>query len=227
MFLEPRNMNQHATQLAREAVSGVRNEGASGQGSKSGSQLCSICLELKLQTEMVKISGCSHEFCSTCIVQHAEVKVQSGQVPVCCAQFGCTTMLSLDQCQSILSQKWFDLLKKRLIEASIPEAERVYCPFLHCSALMDRRDFNANAASSSTSTMCKVCVDCGRFFCIECRVPWHSSMSCSYYQKLPPELRDVQDAKLHQLAENQKWQRCKKCRRMIELSEGCYHMTCR
>ncbi|KAI5067303.1 hypothetical protein GOP47_0017831 [Adiantum capillus-veneris] len=214
--------------LAREAVSGIKSGGS--MGSKvDNMEPCRICLESKHQAEMVKILGCSHEFCSKCIVQHAEVKVQSGQVPVGCPQVNCTTLLSLDQCQSLLSLRWYDLLRRRLSEASIPEAERVYCPYSHCSALMDRRNLNVKVATSaaSPSTARKMCVECSRFFCVECRVPWHALMTCDYYQSLPPEFQDKQDVELHRLAENQKWQRCQKCRRMIELSEGCYHMTCR
>ncbi|MCO5558375.1 hypothetical protein L7F22_011957 [Adiantum nelumboides] len=230
IFLEPRNLNQHAMRLAREAIGGIRS-GDALRSKIDNKQPCAICLESKYQAEMVKISGCSHEFCNKCLVQHAEVKVQSGQVPVGCPHVGCTTILSLDDCQSLMSQRWYDLLQKRLMESSIPEAERVYCPYSYCSALMDRRNFNVNtvtsAASSSTASACKKCLECARLFCMECRVPWHVSMTCDYYQSLPPQFQDKQDAQLHQLAANQRWQRCKKCRRMIELSEGCYHMTCR
>jgi hypothetical protein len=71
------------------------------------------------------------------------------------------------------------------------------------------------------------CVECARSFCVECRVPWHLNRSCQEYQQLPLHLRDSEDSNLYKLAENQNWQRCRKCCRMIELAEGCYHMTCR
>ncbi|KAJ6676314.1 RBR-TYPE E3 UBIQUITIN TRANSFERASE [Salix viminalis] len=65
-----------------------------------------------------------------------------------------------------------------------------------------------------------------RFFCVECGVPWHSSMSCEEYQNLPLEERDAGDITLHLLAQNKRWRRCQQCHRMIELSQGCSHMTC-
>ncbi|MCD9646648.1 hypothetical protein HAX54_036659 [Datura stramonium] len=57
-------------------------------------------------------------------------------------------------------------------------------------------------------------------------VPWHSSMTCEDYQNLPLEERDAGDITLHRLAQNKRWRRCSQCRRMIELTHGCYHMTC-
>ncbi|MCO5604398.1 hypothetical protein L7F22_058563 [Adiantum nelumboides] len=231
--LVPRSENSHALRLAREALhlqpASVTEESTEAAEVK---EFCPICLEGKKKEEIIQVSGCLHSFCVSCIVQHAEVKVQAGQVPVRCPHVSCSLTLSLSQCQSILSQKWFDLLNKRLIEVNMPEADRVYCPFPKCSALMNRKDLLAsNDAASSSSFLTLVtpsrCMECFRLFCVECRVLWHTSMSCQQYQQLPPNLRDAQDAKLYQLAENQKWQRCKKCRRMIELAEGCYHMTCR
>lgn len=234
VYLVPRSENSHAVRLAREALklrSASDREDTSTSEATELKELCPICLEGKKQADMFRVSECFHGFCLSCIVQHAEVKVQAGQVPVRCPHVSCTQTLGLPQCQSILSQKWFDLLNKRLIEVNMPESERVYCPFPNCSALMNRKDLLANNEGASSSSLSLAapsrCVECSRIFCVECRVPWHTSMSCRQYQQLPPSLRDAQDAKLYQLAEHQKWQRCKKCRRMIELAEGCYHMTCR
>ncbi|KAJ1421080.1 Bifunctional inhibitor/plant lipid transfer protein/seed storage helical domain [Sesbania bispinosa] len=49
-------------------------------------------------------------------------------------------------------------------------------------------------------------------------------MSCEEFQNLPEEERDASDITLHRLAQNKRWKRCQ--RRMIELTHGCYHMTC-
>ena len=232
LTLIPRSENGHALKLAREALysahRGDRKEVCEAEEAKED---CTICFEGKKLSEIHIIPDCSHRFCLSCIVQHAEVKVQMGQVPVRCPQVDCTQTLSIALCKSILSTKWYELLNKRIIEANMPESERVYCPFPKCSALMSRETISAysqgTSSSSSLSVTRTACVECFRMFCVECRVPWHASMTCQQYQQLPPDLRDAQDAKLHKLAENQKWQRCTKCRRMIELAEGCFHITCR
>jgi hypothetical protein len=234
--LIPRNENGLALKLAREALystSVTDKKETCRAEDQEAKEDCTICFEGKTLSEMIVIPDCTHIFCRSCIVQHSEVKVQSGQVPIRCPQVNCTQTLSLTLSKSILSTKWYELLNKRMIEANMPEAERVYCPYPKCSALMSRETLKANnqrsASSSSASSLVTSasCVECFRMFCVECRVPWHIAMTCQQYQQLPPIFKDAQDANLYKLAENQKWQRCRKCRRMIELAEGCFHMTCR
>ncbi|KAJ7296795.1 hypothetical protein O6H91_Y098800 [Diphasiastrum complanatum] len=218
--------------LAKEAIiSFISGKEYTTSGSVKDQQ-CSICLDDKDGSEMFTVSSCCHKFCRSCVVRHAEVKIKASQVPVLCPEPNCATTFTVEECEQFLPSKTFDLLSKRLMESSIPEAERMYCPFRNCSALMRRgnTDFSQLASSSRNvrpSTGPVNCVECERLFCAECRVPWHKYKTCDEYQKLPPELRDAEDVKLHQLAENKNWKRCKECRCMIELAEGCFHMTCR
>lgn len=53
-------------------------------------------------------------------------------------QAGCPKTLGGEECRPFLSIELFHTLSKRLIEASVPEGDRVYCPFANCSALMDK-----------------------------------------------------------------------------------------
>ncbi|CAO2207746.1 unnamed protein product [Urochloa humidicola] len=50
-------------------------------------------------------------------------------------------------------------------------------------------------------------------------------MSCREYKRQYPHARP-EDARLENLAKERLWRQCVKCRHMIELAEGCYHMTC-
>nr|KJB66998.1 hypothetical protein B456_010G169300 [Gossypium raimondii] len=104
----------------------------------------------------------------------------------------------------------------------------IYCPYRNCSILLDPRECLSAGASSSTQSdnSCVECPVCRRFICVECGVPWHSSTSCEEYQNLPLEERDAADITLHLLAQNKRWKPCQQCTRMIELTQGCYHMTC-
>ncbi|KAK3118179.1 hypothetical protein QOZ80_9BG0695380 [Eleusine coracana subsp. coracana] len=71
----------------------------------------------------------------------------------------------------------------------------------------------------------RVCVKCRGSFCISCKVPWHDRMICYDYKRSYPHARP-EDAKLQNLAKQRLWRQCIKCKHMIELAEGCYHMTC-
>ncbi|KAJ1381718.1 IBR domain [Sesbania bispinosa] len=59
-----------------------------------------------------------------------------------------------------------------------------------------------------------------------CKVPWHSGMTCYTYKRLNPN-PPAEDVKLKSLATRSLWRQCVKCNHLIELAEGCYHMTCR
>ncbi|XP_061366920.1 E3 ubiquitin-protein ligase RSL1-like [Gastrolobium bilobum] len=191
-------------------------------------QNCSICCEDKPVPMMMTLK-CSHTFCSHCLRAYADGKVQSCQVPIRCPQPGCKCYISAAECRSFLPFTSFKALEKALAEANILHSDRVYCPFPNCSVLLDRRPCLSDTASSSSQSenSCVECPVCQRFICVECEVPWHSSMSCEEYQNLPEDERDASDITLHRLAQNKRWKRCQQCRTMIELTQGCYHMTCR
>ncbi|XP_020240594.1 uncharacterized protein LOC109819306 [Cajanus cajan] len=188
---------------------------------------CSICCDDKPVPIMIMLK-CSHTFCSHCLRAYADGKVQSCQVPVRCPQPGCKYCISVSECRSFLPFTSFESLEKAVSEANIDHSDRIYCPFPNCSVLLDPHEcLSARASSSSQSdNSCIECPVCQRFICVDCKVPWHSSMSCVEYQNLPEEERDASDITLHRLAQNKRWKRCQRCRRMIELTQGCYHMTC-
>lgn len=191
---------------------------------------CLICCEEKAPWEMVTVK-CFHKFCSHCMVRYVNSKLQTSQVPIRCPQIGCEHYMSAEECKAFLPDACFEALLKALAEANIPDSKRVYCPFPNCSAMFDKgQDASARASSSSypedTTIRCVECPECHRLFCADCCVPWHSSMSCEEYQNLPADERNSDDVTLHRLAQNRQWRRCQECRRMIELTQGCFHMTC-
>jgi len=54
------------------------------------------------------------------------------------SQAGCPETLDYQECQRFLSPAIFTILAKLLVEAKVPEGDRVYCPYANCSALMDK-----------------------------------------------------------------------------------------
>lgn len=188
---------------------------------------CSICCDDKPSLMMITMK-CSHKFCSHCMRTYVDGKVQSSQVPIRCPQPRCKYYISTAECKSFLPLTSYESLEKALAEANILHSDRIYCPYPNCSVLLDPLEcLSARASSSSQSdNSCIDCPVCQRFICVDCGVPWHSSMSCEEFQNLPLEERDAADITLHRLAQNKSWRRCQQCRRMIELTQGCYHMTC-
>ncbi|XP_057970214.1 E3 ubiquitin-protein ligase RSL1 [Malania oleifera] len=222
--LVPNSYLDKPSKLAQVAI-GIVSLPAKGDLSLES---CSICCEEKPSPMMIKMK-CLHKFCSHCMKTYVNGRVQSSQVPIRCPQLRCKYYISTTECRSFLPVMCYESLEKALAEANILNSEKIYCPFPNCSALLDPHECLPTRASSScqSDNRCIECPFCQRFICVECGVPWHSSMSCEEYQNLPLEERDAEDITLYHLAQNNQWRRCQQCRRMIELTQGCYHMICR
>lgn len=189
---------------------------------------CVICLEDTDIAQMFSVDPCLHRYCFSCMKQHVEVKLLHGIVPKCPHE-GCKSDLTVSSCSKFLTSKLIEMMTQRIKEASIPAPEKVYCPYPKCSALMSKKeilDYAKETFAGDPRSGARKCLKCHEIFCIECKVPWHKTMTCQEYKRrhpLPPS--DV--LRLKQLAERNLWRQCIKCNHMIELSEGCYHMTCR
>ncbi|MFS7908661.1 putative IBR domain, E3 ubiquitin ligase RBR family [Helianthus anomalus] len=66
----------------------------------------------------------------------------------------------------------------------------------------------------------RTCYKCHGNFCVYCRVPWHENITCDEYKRR-------NSTSLKNLAARNIWWQCIKCKHVIELAAGCYHMTCR
>ncbi|WOG85449.1 hypothetical protein DCAR_0104638 [Daucus carota subsp. sativus] len=213
-------------QLAKVAI-GVISFPATGDESVDN---CSICCEERPSPMMMTIK-CSHKFCSHCMKAYVEEKLQSSQVPIKCPQLRCKYNISTRECRSFLPVTSYDIFERAynfFNEANVLGSDKFYCPYPDCSALLIPHECSLARGSSSNQagSICLECSVCQRFICVDCGVPWHSSMTCEEYQNLPLEERDTGDVTLHQLAQDKRWRQCQQCLRRIELTHGCYHMTC-
>lgn len=209
--------------LAQEAI-GIKNlpSDKSGLGGT-----CPICCEEQHNSQMITLN-CSHKFCSDCMVMYVEGKLRSSQLPIRCPQVRCKYHISASECKSVLPLSSCESLERAIMEVGVLNMESLYCPYSNCSALVNpSQQLSSRASSSSQSDNNRVeCPECHRDICLSCGVPWHYLITCDEYQNLPIVERDEGDISLHRLAQNNRWRRCQQCRRMIELTQGCHHMTC-
>ncbi|KAM1309725.1 hypothetical protein ACFX13_006542 [Malus domestica] len=153
------------------------------------------------------------------------VKLLHGMIPRCPHE-DCKSDLTVDSCAKFLTPKHVETMRQRIKEASIPATEKVYCPYPRCSALMSKRELLQDVKSRDVELSgVRKCLKCQCLFCINCKVPWHRNRTCADYKRLNPH--PPEDTKLKSLASTNLWRQCVKCNHMIELAEGCYHMTCR
>ncbi|KAJ4772166.1 RING/U-box superfamily protein [Rhynchospora pubera] len=236
IFLLPRCHVRFAFRLARDVIdSQIARTGESSTSQvKNHMETCLICLELTDPDKMFSIEPCFHRFCFSCMKQHVEVKLLHGMLPSC-PHDSCKVQLSVDGAKKFLTPKLLDIMTQRLKEESIPPSQKVYCPNPRCSMLMSIMEaiIPPNLSRASTSrgfsydnSGLRKCVKCEGSFCINCKVKWHEGMSCAEYKRRNPNPKP-EDAKLQSLARQHLWRQCVKCNHMIELAEGCFHMTCR
>ncbi|KAL5219912.1 hypothetical protein ABZP36_024625 [Zizania latifolia] len=220
------------TQIAKAVPVNASKKAVPVNADKKKTESCMICLEDTDVSKIHAVEGCAHRFCFSCMKEHVKVKLLHGMLPAC-PQDGCTTKLTVEGSKIFLSPRLSAIMAQRIREVQIPPNQKIYCPYPKCSALMSLRELiHPMQASSSKYTVVdaatlRKCVKCRGSFCISCKVPWHDRMTCYDYKRRYPH-DHPEDASLQNLARQQLWRQCSRCKHMIELAEGegCYHMTC-
>lgn len=186
---------------------------------------CTICLEYICKSDMFSVNKCLHRYCHACMNKHVESKLLLGQLPECPHE-KCRSKLDIKSCKTFLNKNLYNIMSFRIKEAAIPPADRVYCPYSKCSALMSKTELQHAASTSSQETVKRICYKCHGIFCMNCKVPWHHKSKC--YESIKYSTKQfVDEAILKSLATSNHWRQCVKCMHMIELAEGCHHIICR
>lgn len=201
--------------------------GESSDTSNSSSNIittfvCEICVDTKPNSDSFTIMGCTHSYCSDCMVKYVSSKLDQNITQIACPVSDCNNgVLELEHCRMILPPDVFDKWGSALCESLILTSEKFYCPFKDCSALMIDDGGGGGAVAEAE------CPNCNRLFCARCKVPWHPGIQCSEFQKLNEDERAREDIMLMKLAKEKKWARCPKCKFYVEKSEGCLFILCR
>ncbi|XP_015873438.2 E3 ubiquitin-protein ligase RSL1 [Ziziphus jujuba] len=189
--------------------------------SSSSIFICEICIELKSGNESFTIKGCGHLYCTDCTTKYVASKLQQNILTIGCPIPGCVGNLEPEYCRRSLPPEVFDRWGMALCEAAIVGSRKFYCPYKDCLAVMICDGDKRKVLRESECPYCK------RHFCAKCRVPWHTGIECSKFQKLDENERENEDITLMKLAKKKRWGRCPKCRFYVEKTEGCDHMNCR
>lgn len=132
----------------------------------------------------------------------------------------CKGSLDLEYCRPILPPEVFEKWGSTLCEAMIVGSQRFYCPFKDCSAMLIDDGTEEVVRESE-------CPNCNRMFCAQCKVPWHTGIGCTEFQKLNKDEREKEDIMFMNIAKNNQWRRCPNCRIYVEKWTGCDYIYCR
>ncbi|XP_023755349.1 E3 ubiquitin-protein ligase RSL1 [Lactuca sativa] len=231
-ILVKQNNLAFAYQLAKDAILSHATKLAENESRKTLLEQCTICFESTYIGQMFSVNKCLHRYCFSCMRKHVEAKLHQGKLPECPHE-ECKSELEIETCKSFLNPKLYDMMSSMIKEASIPPSEKVYCPVSSCSALMSKTELQQQAPPSSSSSSSssqesgkRKCVKCHRLFCMNCNVAWHDNMSCCDYIE-SFEYKSANEAKLKSLASSKNWRQCVKCKNLVELAAGCFHICCR
>ncbi|KAL5537129.1 hypothetical protein ACEPAF_952 [Sanghuangporus sanghuang] len=167
------------------------------------SVICSVC-RCPIEGEPVRLE-CGSRYDMDCLKRMFEANVDDEYrfPPRCCGQ-----VIPLTVVEDQISKQTRDLYKAKIDEYSTPW--RLYCSNAQCARFLGSRQ---RKAVSKTCRACKIET------CALCTAPAHSSgQKC----KIDKDLR-----KALKLGQHYGWQRCPRCRQLVERNDGCYHMSCR
>ncbi|XP_006291315.2 potential E3 ubiquitin-protein ligase ariadne-2 [Capsella rubella] len=170
---------------------------------------CSTCF--KNDEHMFSVDSCDHQFCMKCVKGHIEAGLLEGS-EMRCPNNQCESELTLTSCANLLTQELREIWEQRIkSEETVLVVETVRCPNPKCSALMSK---------TGDGTM-RCCYKCRKPFCINCKVEWHSNMSCEEYKRLGLKRLGLNHTTTMLRA-------CRECKNVIELPKNRVEViTCR
>jgi hypothetical protein len=163
---------------------------------------CVVCTDSFLPSQTITLQ-CGDIWCRGCMSQrYEEATANEGAWPVKC----CRTEIPTESVRSLLS---LDLRTRFAVKAvEWADDDRTYCHEPSCSTYLPH---------DSITDRCAPCSACHRQTCTECKGPYHTEPLC-------PEDTTTDDL-LADVARENHWPQCPGCKRYVEISTGCNHMT--
>ncbi|OTB15671.1 hypothetical protein K445DRAFT_28509, partial [Daldinia sp. EC12] len=170
---------------------------------------CIVCLDDLPSSKAAKLK-CGHRMCKSCLKRSFKLSVKDpAQMPPRCCTADCIPLKHVENL--------FDVDFKRTWNRKFHEfstRNRVYCPGKRCGRWIRPDQIRLHRNGRKVGR----CGSCHTRVCCECNNKWHGSSPCA---------ADEETNQILQQAKEEGWQRCFNCRNMVELKEGCNHMTCR
>ncbi|PVH78496.1 hypothetical protein DL98DRAFT_246512 [Cadophora sp. DSE1049] len=170
---------------------------------------CLTCLSDDIPRSKSAKLKCGHRMCHSCLKRIFRLSVNDPQhmPPKCC---------TADHIPLKHVEKLFDINFKKNWNRKFQEfstKNRIYCPARRCGEWIKPGNMhNEDGRKYGKCGRCKTKV------CCLCNGKWHGAKDCP---------KDEETNRLLETAKQAGWQRCYNCRTMVELKEGCNHMTCR
>ncbi|KAI1780755.1 hypothetical protein F4818DRAFT_451106 [Hypoxylon cercidicola] len=163
---------------------------------------CQVCGETANEDGFVT-PNCHHRYCRPCAAQLClnAISSETDFPPRCCGR-----NIPIQFVWYVLEPDQMVLYNAKAAEYTAPN--RIYCHVQTCSTFIAPAAYDRNTAT---------CEKCGSKTCTMCRGP-------SHLDDCPPEDESMQQLLAH--AKERRWQRCPRCKNLIERISGCRRMRC-
>ncbi|KAE9370971.1 hypothetical protein N431DRAFT_546657 [Stipitochalara longipes BDJ] len=170
---------------------------------------CLTCLSDDIPRSKSAKLKCGHRMCQSCLKRIFKLSVNDPQhmPPKCCTE----DFIPLTHVEKLFDMEFKKTWNRKFVEYSTKN--RIYCPAKRCGEWIKP----ANIYKEDGKKVGK-CSRCKMKVCVLCNGKWHGTKDCP---------KDEETNRLLEAAKEAGWQRCYNCRTMVELKEGCNHMTCR
>ncbi|KAI0482196.1 hypothetical protein GGR56DRAFT_618964 [Xylariaceae sp. FL0804] len=171
---------------------------------------CVVCLDDELPSAKAAKLKCGHRMCRDCLKRSFKLSVKEPQhMPPKCCTSDCIPLKHVDH---LFKSEFKKLWNKKFAEFST--RNRIYCPGKRCGEWIKPAQIYRHQNGRKIGK----CGSCNIRVCCDCNKEWHNSRRCPI---------DKETKQILKQAKEEGWQRCFNCRAMVELKEGCNHMTCR
>ncbi|QSZ36417.1 hypothetical protein DSL72_006294 [Monilinia vaccinii-corymbosi] len=169
---------------------------------------CLTCLSDDIPKSKCAKLRCGHRMCHSCLkrIFRLSVKDPAHMPPKCCT----SEHIPLKHVEKLFDIPFKKLWNKKYHEYTTKN--RIYCPAKRCGEWIKPENIHKENGKKYG-----ICGRCKTKVCALCNGKWHGSKECP---------KDDETNKLLETAKQAGWQRCYSCRTMVELKEGCNHMTC-
>ncbi len=150
---------------------------------------------------------CRHHMCYSCLKRNFKISIKdpSRMPPKCCT----SDHIPLKHVNDLFDRSFKRNWNRKFVEYSTQN--RIYCPRKKCGEWI-----NPERIHERNGRKYAKCSRCDTKICCACNGKWHESRKCP---------GDEETSQILQQAKELGWQRCFNCRTLVELKEGCNHMT--
>ncbi|KAI9820381.1 MAG: hypothetical protein M1827_006005 [Pycnora praestabilis] len=176
---------------------------------------CLTCMSDDISVSKSAKLACGHRMCHECLMRIFNLSITDPQhmPPKCCT----ADHIPLKHVDRLFDRNFKNKWNRKYQEFTAKN--RIYCPAKGCGEWIKPSNIHTDTSGgASHGRKYGKCGRCRLKVCCLCNGKWHSAKDCP---------KDEETKKFAEIAKEKGWQRCFNCSAMVELKEGCNHMTCR